>query len=292
MLARHTKIVDCDITNLLVNDGTEPGLALDNGVWHTHLSAEGWEEDNKLDRVNIVRDQDKRGLLVLDEADDVVETVLGSVWLLGDVLLLLALADGGGLLVQALLLLGLGLWSVLVEELESLGRGVAVEDVLELSDRRGDLETHVQDLALALESDILWPSHHARKVASGLDVLADTEVTWAALDERVLIHLVMLHVGTIVCCTYLGLLLRDTGLSLREGRRSGFLSRLWRLSLRNAISKGPFCMITLSLKGCLSMTTARTAQAMNRTHPLTFQRRSGRYILPSRSAQGEKWYRV
>lgn len=76
---------------------------------------------------------------------------------LGHVLLLLALLDSGSLLEQTLLLLSLSLRSVLVEQLEGLGGGVAVEGVLELGDRRRHLQTHVQDLLLALESDVLWP---------------------------------------------------------------------------------------------------------------------------------------
>ena len=87
----------------------------------THLPAESREVDNELDGVDVVGDQDERGLLVLDEADNVVQTELGGVGLLGDILLLLALGDGGSLLGQALLLLGLGLRAVLVEDLESLG---------------------------------------------------------------------------------------------------------------------------------------------------------------------------
>lgn len=117
-----------------------------------------------------------------------VETVLDSVRLLADILLLLALLDGGSLLEETLLLLGLGLRSVLVEELESLGGSVAVKDMLELGDRRRDLEAHVDDLSLALKADILGPLHHAGKVAAGLEVLADTEVSGALLDERVLEH--------------------------------------------------------------------------------------------------------
>jgi hypothetical protein len=104
-----------------VNNRAESGLALHNGVGDTHLAAEGGKEDNQLNGVNIVGDKNQRCLLVLNESDDVVEAVLGGVGLLAGVLLLLALRDGGGLLGQALLLLGLGLWSVLVEELESLG---------------------------------------------------------------------------------------------------------------------------------------------------------------------------
>lgn len=173
-----------------MDDRAETGLALDDGVGDTHLLAEGGEEDDELDGVDIVGDEDERSLLVLNEADDVVETVLDGVGLLADVLLLLALLDGGGLLQETLLLLGLGLRAVLVEELEGLGGGVAVEDVLELGERRGNLEAHRQDLLLALKADILGPLHHARKVAAGLDVLANAEVAGALLNERVLQDLV------------------------------------------------------------------------------------------------------
>jgi len=194
---------------LLVDDRSETGLALDDGVWDTHLLAESGKEDNKLNGVNIVGDEDEGSLLVLNEANNVVETVLDGVGLLGDILLLLALGDGGGLLGQTLLLLGLGLRAVLVEELEGLGSGVAVQNLGELGNGRGNLQAHVEDLALTLQADILGPAHHARKVATGLDVLADTEVTGTSLDERVL-----------------GILLGDTSLALGEGRGGGdFLSR-------------------------------------------------------------------
>jgi len=174
------------IAYLLVDDSAQTSLALDNSEGNTHLAAEGRQEDDELDGVDIVGDQDQGGLLVLDQADNVVQTVLDGVGLLGDILLLLALLDGGGLLQQTLLLLDLGLRAVLVEELESLGGGVLVEDVLELGDRRGDLQPHVEDLLLALQTDILGPLHHAREVALGLDVGADTEVARTLLDERVL----------------------------------------------------------------------------------------------------------
>jgi len=188
-----------------VNNGAEPGLALYNGVRHAHLAAESREEDNQLNRVDVVGDEDERRLLVLNEADNVVQTELSSIWLLRDILLLLALGDSGGLLGQTLLLLSLGLRSVLVEKLESLGSScerlarysaypafvsltVPVKDMLELRDGRRDLQTHVEDLLLALKADVGWPSHHAREVALRLDVLADAIVPRALLKERVLRH--------------------------------------------------------------------------------------------------------
>ena len=108
------------MTYLLVDDRAETGLALDDGVGDTHLAAEGGEEDDELNGVNIVGDEDESGLLGLDEGDNVVETVLGGVRLLTDILLLLAIGDSGSLFGKTLLLLSLGLGTVLVEDLESL----------------------------------------------------------------------------------------------------------------------------------------------------------------------------
>lgn len=169
-----------------MDDCSETGLALHDGVGDTHLLAQRGQEDDELDGVNIVGDEDQRSLLVLDEADNVVQAVLDSVGLLADVLLLLALLDGGGLLQETLLLLGLGLGAVLVEQLEGLGGGVAVEDVLELRQSRRNLQAHLEDLLLALEADILGPLDHATEVSLGLDVLADAIVAGALLKERVL----------------------------------------------------------------------------------------------------------
>lgn len=176
-------------TYLLVDNSTETSLALDDGVGDTHLAAQSRKENNQLNGVDVVGNQNKRSLLVLDEADNVVETVLDVVRLLADVLLLLALSNSGGLAVQTLLLLDLGLRAVLVEELEGLRGGVAVQGVLELGDRRRHLEAHVQDLLLALKTNILGPLDEAGQVATGLDVLADAEVTGALLDQGVLVPL-------------------------------------------------------------------------------------------------------
>ena len=169
-----------------MDNGSKTGLALDNGVRNTHLAAESGKEDNQLNGVDVVGNQDKRGLLVLNKTNNVVETVLDVVWLLADILLLLALSNGGSLGVKTLLLLNLGLGAVLVEELEGLGGGVAVQSVLELSNGRGNLEAEVQDLLLALKTDIFGPLDEAAEVALGLDVLANTEVAGTLLDERVL----------------------------------------------------------------------------------------------------------
>lgn len=228
-----------------MDDSAETGLALDDGIGDAHLLAERRKEDNQLNGVNIVGDEDERSLLVLNQANDVVETVLDGVGLLADILLLLALLDGGSLLQETLLLLDLGLRSVLVEELESLGGSVAVKDVLELGQRGGDLETQAKDLALALEADILGPLYHARQVSLGLDVLADAIVARALLDEGVLCHFVrylrgvvsMIGEGIKNFFTNLRSLLAS--LALRERSRGDLLARFGRLSLRKEdISEG------------------------------------------------------
>jgi hypothetical protein len=177
------------ISYLLVDNSTETSLALDDGVRDTHLAAESGKEDNQLNGVNVVGDEDKGSLLVLNEADNVVKTVLDVVGLLGDVFLLLAIGDSSGLSVETLLLLGLGLGAVLVQELEDLSSGVAVQSVLELSNGGGNLEAEVQDLLLALKTDILGPLNEAAEVALGLDVLTNAEVAGALLGERVLLDI-------------------------------------------------------------------------------------------------------
>jgi hypothetical protein len=171
---------------LLVHNSAETSLALDDGVRHAHLPAQCGKEDDKLDGIDIIRDEHQRCLLRLDESNNVVETILDSVWLLADILLLLALRNGRSLLVQPLLLLLLRLRSVLREQLEDLRCGVAVEGVRELRNRRGHFEAHVEYLALALQAYVFGPFHHAREVALRLDVLADTEVAGLTFDEGIL----------------------------------------------------------------------------------------------------------
>lgn len=68
---RQTKATH-DSGGLAADNGTETGLALDNDAGDAHLAAEGGEEDDELDGVNVVGNDDEVGLLLLDEADDVL----------------------------------------------------------------------------------------------------------------------------------------------------------------------------------------------------------------------------
>jgi len=172
---------------LLVYNRSETGLVLDNHVRDTHLAAERWDEDDELDRVDIVSDDDEVGLLVLDEGNTVVKTHLDEHGLLSILLWLLSLvgSDSLSLFVETALLLLLCLGSVLVEETEELGSSVLVEGVAELSDRRWDLEALVEDDTLSLETNVLGPLDESGQVTSRLDVLANAEVLWLLLEERV-----------------------------------------------------------------------------------------------------------
>ena len=58
-------------------------LALHNHVGYPHLATQGREEDDELDRVDIMRDDDKLGFLRLDKRDDVVQPILGEQRFLG-----------------------------------------------------------------------------------------------------------------------------------------------------------------------------------------------------------------
>ena len=61
---------------------------LDPSRWDRgrHLAPQGGEEDDRLDGVDVVCDDDKRGFLSFDEGDDVVEAEFDEGGLLGALL--------------------------------------------------------------------------------------------------------------------------------------------------------------------------------------------------------------
>jgi len=173
---------------LLVNDRTETRLTLDNNVGDTHLAAKSREEDDELNGVDIVGDGNKRRLLRLNESNDVVQTVFDkkrSFVVLG--ILLLSICGGSSDSLETSLLLLLGLWAVLVKQLEELCSSVLIESVGELSNGRRDFKTLVKNDLLALKADIFRPLDETRQVSLGLNVLADTEVLGSCLEKRVLL---------------------------------------------------------------------------------------------------------
>mmetsp|Transcript_28061 Transcript_28061/g.61136 ORF Transcript_28061/g.61136 Transcript_28061/m.61136 type:complete len:267 (-) Transcript_28061:41-841(-) len=169
---------------LLVDEGTETGLVLDDHEGDVHLAAEGGHPYDELDGVDVAGDEDELGLLLLDEGGDVLETELNLVG--GPSGGSTAGGGGGGGLLDALLLGGRGLGTVVVEELEDGGCLVLAKRLGELIDGRGDLETLVEDGTLTLEADVLGPLHEAGKItAAGADCATDAVGTGAGGEKRI-----------------------------------------------------------------------------------------------------------
>lgn len=155
-----------------MDNRAETSLALDNDVGNTHLPAEGGEEDDEFDGVDIVSNDNKGSLLRLNESNTVVETVLDKQGFLGILSSILALSSLLSLSSKTSLLLLLSLGAVLVQELEQLGSSVLVESVGELGNGGGNLETLVKDNFLALKDNVFRPFHETGQVSDRLDVLA------------------------------------------------------------------------------------------------------------------------
>ncbi len=103
-------------SSLHVDKFAEVGLATDEAVRNVLTSAKGGQVDNSLNGVNVVSDHNELGLALLNEGGNVVQAELdvdGLGGFAGTTIL-------SGLLKTKLLLL-LGLWFVLSEELEKLG---------------------------------------------------------------------------------------------------------------------------------------------------------------------------
>merc|ERR1719341_1837684 len=74
----------------------------------------------------------------------------------------LALSPGSSALPQPLLLGLLGLWPVLVHQLEQLGSGLSVQGAVELVDCWGHPQPSLEDDLLPLETDVLRPLDEER----------------------------------------------------------------------------------------------------------------------------------
>ena len=121
-------------SGLLVDEGTELGLAGNDGVSNTHLVAESRKPHNKFERIDIVSNQDELGLLLFNELGNVIETVLSD----EDVLLSfdrLAFSFSLGLFNTLSLLFSSSFRSILGEEAEDVSsyriRGFLDKDKME-----------------------------------------------------------------------------------------------------------------------------------------------------------------
>merc|ERR1719454_1805053 len=59
-------------SSLAAHNTSEASLVLDNAVWDSHLSAESREEEDDLQRINIVGNDDQRSLLLLNKGGDII----------------------------------------------------------------------------------------------------------------------------------------------------------------------------------------------------------------------------
>jgi hypothetical protein len=177
-------VSDSDATGeLLVDQLTETGLALDKAVGNILVAAEVGEPDNEFDRVNVVSNHNKFRLTLLNESGDVVQATLQELGF-GSLSLLLRLAILVlGRLDQTGLLLGTSLRLVLGQKLKEGFGLVGRERVGELVNDGRDLETFEKNSLLALEEDVAGPLDEAGHVALGLDVSADLEDTFGAFEE-------------------------------------------------------------------------------------------------------------
>jgi len=169
----------------LVDDLSEATLTLDDAIRDILLAAKSGQPEDELDRIDIVGDDDELGLLGFDQLHDVVDTMLDEIGLLGGIVVF-ASNLGFGLVLKTVGLLFLGLRLVTTHKTQKLGGLVLVDTVVELVQRRWDLETLEQDALLSLKADVTRPAHVTGKVTLRLDVAADGKILWLRSKQRVL----------------------------------------------------------------------------------------------------------
>jgi len=179
-------------SGLLVDNLSETGFSFYNAVRNLEFAAESRQKENDLKWINIVGDNNQRRLLVLDKLGHSADSRADNRGTLGDLLVLSgsAIFSASG---DTLLLGLLGFWTVLVKQTEKLSSGLLIQSLVELMDGWGNLQTLLKHSLLALKADVLRPTDEARQIAFGLDILADSIIAWAALEERVL--LILLRFG-------------------------------------------------------------------------------------------------
>ena len=174
-----TDVGESDSRGVLhVDELAKVGLAADEAEGDTLLPAESGKMDDNLNRVDVVGNDDKLGLVLLNESGDVVQAELEVHWLLGlgGVLLSLTLKTKG------LLLVGLG--HVLSEQFKELGGLVLVESLGELVDLRRHLQSLHEDALLPLDANVARPLDETGQVLRRLDISSKTIVANVLLEER------------------------------------------------------------------------------------------------------------
>lgn len=171
---------------LLVDQLSESSLVSNDGVGDVKRLAEGGEEDNSLNGVDVIGDEDQLGSFLLDEVGDVVETELEGDGLVSlFIFLVLGLFSGGVLKSVSLLLSGLG--GVFSQNFEKLRSGGLVEGIEELGDTSGDLESSEKNSLLSLDLNISGPSDESSLDDSRSDSVTQSVVSLLRLGKGVLL---------------------------------------------------------------------------------------------------------
>lgn len=182
-LILRANVSECNCSGDLDVDGlTQASRAPYNAVRYIHLAAKCWKPDDELNGINIVRDHNKGGLLLLDKFSDMVDTKFEADGLLSTRSITTRFASLTEL-GQTLGLLNRGLRLVLGHELEEGARSGGIHGEAELVDCRRDLETHEKDLTLTLEAHVFGPLDvAAERNTTGKHVLSDAKVLGALLE--------------------------------------------------------------------------------------------------------------
>jgi len=162
---------------------SQTGLSLNDAVRDIHLAAEGREPDNQLNRVDIVGNDNKLGLLLLNQVSDVVKSEfdgLGFLTLLNGSVLFL----GFGLGQKTVFLLGTTFGAVVREETEEGRSLVLVQGAGELVDAGRHLQALLEDGPLALKADVLGPSDVAAQITLGGErITSSAEILGGGLEK-------------------------------------------------------------------------------------------------------------
>jgi len=169
---------------LATDQTTETGLVLDDAIRDSHLAAQGRQENDQLDGVNVMGDDDELSFFLLNQGSDGVNSLTDNIGALGGCI---GLSTGTslGTGTQSHLLGLFAFRTVLVHQFEHLSGCLTVQSLTELVYRWGDLKTLNENGLVALETDVLGPSDEAAQISLGLDILTNSKVAGFLLNQRV-----------------------------------------------------------------------------------------------------------
>jgi len=171
---------------LLVDQLSESSLVSNNGVRDVEGLAEGREENNSLDGVDVASDEDQLSSFLLNKVSNVVETEFKGDGLISlFILLILSLVSGS--VSESVGFLLSGLRGILSQNFVELRSGGLVKGIEELSDGSGDLKSSEKNSLLSLNLNVSGPSNESSLDNSGSNGVSESVVSLLRLSERVLL---------------------------------------------------------------------------------------------------------